>query len=66
MKGATVWFHEAQSCRVLTLGSGSVKVGNNIVDLVLISDVAGREQSDVFVPRSVYIIETKDVTIAIR
>jgi len=43
MKGATVWFHEAQSCRVLTLGSGSVRLGNNIVILRCLK-VAGKER----------------------
>ena len=43
MKGATVWFHDAQSCRVLTLGSGSVRLGNNIVMLRCLK-VAGKER----------------------
>ena len=43
MKGATVWFQEAQSCRVLTLGSGSVKVGNNIGDRMCL-EVASEEK----------------------
>ena len=67
MKGATVWFHEAQSCKVLTLGSGSVKVGNNIAEDCTLKSRKEEKQSDVSSTfRRRNIIETKDVTTVIR